>query len=44
MLTFIDNVWGTDLADIKLNLIKDLHFYYVLLIFITKMHGLFFRR
>ena len=40
---FIDNIWGADLADIQLikKLIKDLDFYYVLLIFIANMHGLF---
>ena len=33
-LFFIDNIWGADLANmqISVNLIKDLGFYYVLLI------------
>ena len=40
---FIDNIWGTDLADMNLinNLIKVLDCYYVLLTFIVNMHGLF---
>ena len=40
---FIDNIWGADLAGMQLisNLIKDLDFYYVLLIFIENMHGIF---
>ena len=39
---FIDNTQGADLADRQLirNLIKQLHFYYVLLIFIANMLGL----
>ena len=37
------NIWGTDLADMQLkaSLIQDLHFYYVLLIFLVNMLGLF---
>ena len=40
---FIDNICGTDLADMNLinNLIKVLDCYYVLLTFIVNMHGLF---
>ena len=41
--TFKDNIWGADLADM-LNLadtIKELDFYYVLLIFLVNMLGLF---
>ena len=40
---FKDNVWAADLADTQLisKFIKDLHFYYVLLIFIANMLGLF---
>ena len=40
---FIDNIWGTDLADMNLinNLIKVLDCYYVLLTFIVNMDGLF---
>ena len=37
--SFIDNIWGADLADMQL--IKDLDFYYVLLIFIANIHRLF---
>ena len=39
---FLDNNWGTDLADMQLikKLIKDLDFCYVLLIFIVNMHEL----
>ena len=38
-----DNIWGTDLADMQLkaSLIQDLDFYYVLLIFLVDMLGLF---
>ena len=38
-----DNIWAADVADkqLKINLIKDLDFYYVLLIFIANMLGLF---
>ena len=39
---FKDNIWAADLADMQLmqvNLIKDLDFYYVLLIFIVNMLG-----
>ena len=35
--SFKDNIWGADL----INLIKDLDFYYVLLIFLVNMLGLF---
>ena len=39
---FIDNIWGADLADMQLiHKLKDLDFYYVLLIFLVNMHGLF---
>ena len=40
---FKDNIWAADLADMQLisNLIKDLDFHYVLLIFIANMLGLF---
>ena len=40
---FKDNIWGVDLADSSywVNLIKDLDFYYVLLIFLVNMLGLF---
>ena len=40
---FKDNIWGADLADIQLisKIIKDLDFYYVLVIFLANMHGLF---
>ena len=37
---FKDNIWAADLADMQL-IIKDLDFYYVLLIFIANMLGLF---
>ena len=39
----MDNIWGIDLTDMQLivNLIKDLHFYYVLLICKANMHGFF---
>ena len=38
-----DNIWAADVADkqLKINLIKYLDFYYVLLIFIANMLGLF---
>ena len=41
--SFRDNIWGVDLADMQLlrNLIKDIDFYYVLLIFLVNMLGLF---
>ena len=40
--SFIDNIWGADLTDMHLiNLIKDARFYYLLLTFTVKMHGLF---
>ena len=41
---FKDNIWGADLPDMqyKASLIKDLDSYYVLLIFLVKMLGLFF--
>ena len=40
---FKDNIWGADLADIQLisKIIKDLDFYYVLVIFLANMRGLF---
>ena len=38
---FKDNIWGADLADIQSSLIKDLDSYYVLLIFLVNMIGLF---
>ena len=41
---FKDNIWGADLADmqlIKTGLIKELGSYYVLLIFLVNMLGLF---
>ena len=39
---FAGNIWCADLADMQLvNLIKDLGFYFVLLIFIANIHGLF---
>ena len=37
--TFKDNIWGADLADMQL--LKELDFYYVLLIFLVNMLGLF---
>ena len=37
--SFIDNIWGTDIADIQMK--KDLDFCYVLLIFIANTHWLF---
>ena len=42
-LFFIDNIWGADLANmqISVNLIKDLGFYYVLLIISVIKHELF---
>ena len=44
-LRFKDNIWGADLAVIQLisnfNIIKDLGFYYVSLIFLINMLGLF---
>ena len=42
--SFRDNTWGADLADMDsywVNLIKDLDFYFVLLIFLVNTHGLF---
>ena len=41
--SFIDSIWGKDLVDMPLmiNLIKDLDIYYVLLIFIANINGLF---
>ena len=42
--TFIDNIWGTDLADMQLVSkfdIKEFVFYYVLLTFVSNMHGFF---
>ena len=40
---FRDNIWVADLADMQLevNLIKELGFYYVWLIFLVNMLGLF---
>ena len=38
---FIDNISGADLADMQLNLIKNLGFCCVLLIFTVNMFGLF---
>ena len=40
---FRDNIWGADLANMQLisKLIKDLDFYYALLIFLVNMHELF---
>ena len=39
--TFIDNIWGVDLADVQLISKFNLDFYYVLLIFIANIHALF---
>ena len=39
--SFKDNIWGADLVDMQLNLIKDLDFYDASLIFLVNMHGLF---
>ena len=39
--TFIDNVWHADLADMQLISKFNKDFYYVLLTFITNVHGLF---
>ena len=38
--SFIDNIWGADLADMQLisNYSKGIHFYYVLWTFIVNMH------
>ena len=38
--SFIDNIWGADLADMQLisNYNKGIHFYYVLWTFIVNMH------
>ena len=38
---FKGNIWGADLADMQSSLIKDLDSYYVLLIFLVNMIGLF---
>ena len=40
--SFIDNIWGVDLADMQLirKFKKEFVFYYVLLIFLVNMHGL----
>ena len=40
---FRDSIWDADLADmqLKVNLIKDLDFYYVLSILLVNMLGLF---
>ena len=37
--SFIDNIWDADLANMQL--IKELVFYYLLLIFLVNTHGLF---
>ena len=37
--SFIDNIWSADLANMQF--INKLNFYYVLLIFIANIHGLF---
>ena len=44
--SFIDNIWGSDHADIELisKVDKKTVFYYVLLIFSVKMEGFFFKR
>ena len=44
--SFIDNIWGSDLADIELisKVDKKIVFYYVLLIFSVNMKGFFFKR
>ena len=40
--SFRDNIWGADLADMQLlSKFLDLDFYYVLLIFLVNMLGLF---
>ena len=41
--SFRDNIWGVDLADIKplINIIKELSIYYVQLICLVNMLGLF---
>ena len=41
--SFMDNIWGADLADVLLirNKIKEFFFYYVLLIFLVNIHGFF---
>ena len=41
--SFRDNIWGADLAEMQLlsKFNKDLEFYYVLLIFLVNMLGLF---
>ena len=41
---FKDNIWGADLADMQSSLIKDLDSYYVLLIFLVNMIGLFLQK
>ena len=41
---FKDNIWGSDIADIQLKLIKDSDFYCALLIFLVNMLGLFLRK
>ena len=42
--SFMDNVWSADLADmqLKVNLVKEFVFYYVLLMFSVNMFRLFF--
>ena len=44
--SFIDNIWGSDHADIELisKVDKKIVFYYVLLIFSVNMEGFFFKR
>ena len=44
--SFIDNIWGSDHADIELisKVDKKTVFYYVLLIFSVNMEGFFFKR
>ena len=41
--SFLDNIWGTDLADMQLisQFNKRNRFYYVLLIFLINSHGIF---
>ena len=41
--SFMDNTWSAGLVDMQLLIhsIRDVHFYYALLIFVAKMHGLF---
>ena len=39
--SFIDNIWGVDLADMQSNATKKSSIYCVRLIFLVNMHGLF---